>query len=147
MKLLSANHTVDFSEHYHSRYTAMNNFNNSPCFSITSFTIKPGLLDDFIREQIEGVNAFSNEVKHYGWLGNRTFRSEENNLVILVAAFKSEADKNAWASTETFRKHVQRVSPYIDNAHNLSADLIMSGGEINYLHEMKNNALGWLSRL
>jgi quinol monooxygenase YgiN len=80
---------------------------------INIFTPKPGMMEQFIVAQLEGIPALG-EIP--GSLGSWFYRANDDQHAILIGIFESEASHRRFMETPAFQQHRERLRPLLDGA-------------------------------
>jgi len=78
---------------------------------INIFTPKPGMMDDFINAQLQGLPTFG-EIP--GSRGSLFYRAKDDSHVILISLFEDEAAHRRFMDTPAFHHHRQRLMPLLE---------------------------------
>ena len=78
---------------------------------INIFTPKPGLMDEFIAIQLQGLPALAVP----GSRGSRLYRAKDDGRAILIAYFEDEAAHRHFMESAAFRRHRERLLPLLEN--------------------------------
>src|SRR5258708_29137857 len=73
---------------------------------INIFTPKPGMMDDFINAQLQGLPTFG-EIP--GSRGSLFYRAKDDSHVILISLFEDEAAHRRFMDTPAFHHHRPRL--------------------------------------
>jgi quinol monooxygenase YgiN len=79
---------------------------------INIFTPKPGMMDEFIAAQLEGLPALGDTS---GSFGSRLYRAGDDSNAILVALFEDEEAHRRFMETEAFHRHRDRLRPLLES--------------------------------
>lgn len=90
----------------------MSDLSSKPLFNINILTPKPGLLDDFIRAQMDGVPRLG-EVR--GLTESRFYRAEDGTNAVLISGFESVEAFRDFQQSAAFQEERARLAPLIDS--------------------------------
>ena len=87
---------------------------NGPIQVINTFTIKAGMIDDFVAVQLEARELLFSRVA--GLRGSRLHRALDGSTAVLIAVFDTVEDSERFQQSEMFAAHRERLRPFIDGA-------------------------------
>ncbi|MDX2358581.1 hypothetical protein [Dietzia sp. PP-33] len=106
----------------------------SPHILINTFTPVDGGIDALAAFQIDEMQDMRAEAASHGWRGNEVYRTRDGASLIVVTRFRSVEAKTSWATTDRFRRHVERLEPLIHDAVSVPVTLLAthSGSDDTY---------------
>ncbi|MBC9247556.1 NAD(P)H-dependent oxidoreductase [Paracoccus sp. 11-3] len=94
----------------------MNAMKNSDAYTLVNvFTPKAGETDRFLEQQLKDTADMRATAAETGWLNNEIYRARDGKNVIVVTRFASAEAQAAWAETQAFAEHLERIGPLLEH--------------------------------
>jgi quinol monooxygenase YgiN len=78
---------------------------------INIFTPKPGMMDEFINAQLQGLPTLGDIP---GSRGSLFYRARDDSHAILIGLFEDEASHRRFMETQAFQRHRERLMPLLE---------------------------------
>jgi heme-degrading monooxygenase HmoA len=90
----------------------MTDYSNKPLFIINVLTTKPGMVDEFIRLQLDGLPRLG---PLPGLTESRLFRAEDGTGAVIMSGYESEEAFRAFQESAAFATERAKMAPLVEN--------------------------------
>jgi NAD(P)H-dependent FMN reductase/heme-degrading monooxygenase HmoA len=92
---------------------------NEPYTLVNVFTPKDGLMDSFVEMQLRETAKLQDASAASGWMNNEVYRSRDGSRLIVVTRFATAAAQASWATTPSFKEHVERIGALLEKVESI----------------------------
>ena len=90
----------------------MTDYSDKPLFIINVITTKPGMVDEFIRLQLDGLPRLG---PLPGLNESRLLRAEDGSGVVIMSGYDSEEEFRAFQESSEFAAERAKMAPLVQN--------------------------------
>ena len=90
----------------------MTDYSSKPLFNINILTTKPGMVDEFIRLQLDGLPRLG---PLPGLTESRLFRAEDGTGVVLMSGYETEEAFRDFQRSTAFQNERAKMAPLVEN--------------------------------
>lgn len=102
---------------------------DGPYTLINTFSAVEGGMDALVAFQLAEMKDMGAEATACGWLSNEVYRSLDGANLIVITRFRSSEDRDKWAATERFQRHVQELKPLVKDVVSVAVTFLAAHGE------------------
>ena len=99
-----------------------------PIQVINTFTVRAGMMDEFVRVQEEARPHLARE--NPGLRGSRLYRALDGKTAVLIGVYDSADDNTRLQQSELFARHRARLQPLVESASPAVYEVAYQAGEV-----------------